>query len=62
MSENLVGQKTVEVPEQVFEEFLARLGGTKNISPELISRLKKLILETKNVNEKALRGVLLPEE
>lgn len=61
MSNDSTKQRRAEVPEQVFEEFLARLSGVDGISPELVNRLKKLILETKNINEKTLKAALLPE-
>lgn len=52
---------TADIPGQVFEKFLEALGGT-DVSPELIARLRKALLEDKTFTERALKAAVLGEE
>jgi hypothetical protein len=51
---------TADIPGQVFEKFLEALGGT-DVSPELITRLRKALLEDKTFTERALKAAVLGE-
>jgi hypothetical protein len=53
---------TADIPGQVFEKFLEALGGT-DVSPELIARLRKTLLEDQTFSDPALKAAVLgPEE
>lgn len=52
---------TADVPAQVFEQFLQALGGT-GVSSELVTRLRKTLLEDKTFTERALKEAVLGEE
>ncbi len=52
---------TADIPGQVFEKFIEALGGT-DVSPELIARLRKALLEDKTFTERALKAAVLGEE
>lgn len=52
---------TADIPEQVFEKFLKALKDT-SVSPELIIRLRKALLEDKAFTDRALKAAVLGEE
>lgn len=52
---------TLDVPTQVFERFLQALGDT-GVSAELVTRLRKALLENQTFTESALRAAVLGEE
>lgn len=52
---------TADIPRQVFEKFLEALGGT-DISPQLIARLRKTLLEDQTFTDPALKAAVLGEE
>jgi hypothetical protein len=54
-------EATADIPGQVFEKFLEALGGT-DVSPELIARLRKTLLEDNTFTERALKTAVLGEE
>jgi len=53
--------RTPDIPAQVFEKFLQALGGT-GASAELVTRLRKTLLEDKSFNDRALRTAVLGED
>lgn len=53
--------KGESVPERIFEAFLDQINREK-VSEETISRLKKVLLEDKAYNGKAIRTALFPED
>ncbi len=53
--------KTHAVPEQVFEKYLEALEGA-GVSAELITRLRKALLEDKTYTERTLKAAVLGEE
>ncbi|MEA2014350.1 MAG: hypothetical protein U9N38_03480 [Thermodesulfobacteriota bacterium] len=52
---------TPDVPAQVFEKFLQALE-SKDVSAELVARLRKTLLEDKSFTEHALKKAVLAEE
>jgi len=52
---------TTDIPGQIFGKFLEALGGT-DISPDLIARLRKALLEDKTFSDRALKAAVLGEE
>lgn len=50
-----------DIPGQVFEQFLKILGETA-ISPALVGRLRKALIEDKTFTERALKAAVLGEE
>jgi hypothetical protein len=52
---------TPDVPAQVFEKFLEVLGST-GASAELVTRLRKTLLENKSFNDRALKAAVLGED
>ena len=51
----------VDIPARVFEKYLQVLVETK-VSPEVISRLRKTLLEDKTFTERALKDAVFGEE
>ena len=52
---------TADIPGQVFEKFLEALGAT-DVSPQLIARLRKTLLEDQTFTDPALKAAVLGEE
>jgi hypothetical protein len=50
-----------DVPEQVFESFLAALAQAE-LPADLIARLRTNLIEDKDLTERALTAALFPEE
>lgn len=50
-----------DIPGQVFEKFLEALGAT-DVSPQLIARLRKTLLEDQTFTDPALKAAVLGEE
>lgn len=50
-----------DVPQQVFEQFLADLA-EKGQPAELVARLRKALIEEASFSERALRAAVLPDE
>ena len=57
MSEN----KSSGVEDKIFEEFLVQLT-TKGINDDIVSRLRKLLLEDRNITETAIKAIILPDD
>ncbi len=53
--------RTPDVPKQVFEKYLEALEGAR-VSSELITRLRKTLLDDKTYTERALKAAVLGEE
>ena len=51
----------VDIPARVFEKYLQALVEAK-VSPEVISRLRKTLLEDKSFTERALKDAVFGEE
>jgi hypothetical protein len=47
-----------EVPRQVFERFLGELRGEAEIPEELVERLRKTLLDERNLGEAAIKAAL----
>lgn len=52
---------TADIPGQVFEKFLEALGNS-DVSPQLIARLRKTLLEDQTFTDPALKAAVLGEE
>ena len=52
---------TPDVPAQIFEKFLQGLE-SKDVSADLVARLRKILLEDKMFTERALKDAILAEE
>lgn len=52
---------TADIPREVFEKFLEALGGT-DISPQVIARLRKTLLEDQTFTDAALKTAVIGEE
>jgi hypothetical protein len=52
---------TADIPRQVFEKFLEALGDS-DVSPKLIARLRKTLLEDQTFTDPALKAAVLGEE
>ena len=50
----------LEVPRQVFEEFLSQLGDI-DVPKDVITRLRKVILEEAKINQETLWEAIFPE-
>lgn len=50
-----------DVPTQVFEKFLDALAGA-NIPTEVVTRLRKALVEDKAFTDRALKAAVLPDE
>lgn len=53
--------EVVEVPVQVFKEFLTELE-KRDIPKDIVSRLKKVILENGRTNHALIKEAILPED
>ena len=53
--------ETSDVPARVFEKFLQALGGT-DVSPDVVARLRRGLLEDEKYTERALKEADLSEE
>lgn len=60
MTSLLTTGETPDVPSQVFESFLEALRDT-NVSPEVIDKLRRTLLEDKKYTERALKEAVLSE-
>lgn len=47
----------MNVPQQVFDQFLKELE-TQKVSEEVIERLKKVLMENENISSEALKAAL----
>lgn len=47
------------IPQQIIEKFLARLTAEK-VSPDVVARLKKTLLDDGDISEAALKAALTP--
>ena len=61
MTTSPTDEGTPDVPAQVFEKFLQALE-SKDVSAELVARLRKTLLEDKKFTEHALKKAVLSEE
>jgi len=57
MSNAKTGQETTGIPEQIIENFLSQLN-TEKVSPHIVARLKKTILEENDTSEAAIKAAL----
>jgi hypothetical protein len=57
MSSAETGSEVAGIPRQIIEKFLAELTSEK-VSPEIVARLKKTLVEQGDISEAALKAAL----
>jgi hypothetical protein len=60
MTKSILADVT-DIPEQVFEKFLENLGDA-GMSPQLVARFRKALLEDKTFTDRALKTAVMGEE
>ena len=58
MSDGEKGSEGGGIPQQIVEKFLAKLTDEK-VSPEVVARLRKTLVERGDLSEAALKAVLM---